>query len=360
MQIPGRISEWLLDGEEASEAISHVAILRRALGALSSRLLSIGSGTYDFSWSQVDVLLEAIDMKVLVDSQITSSGPFQVETVGGISRIDVGPAIRESFVLDVLPIIYEMNELADFGRHDVKRDGVANKQLSHLGSRLVQDFARELEGMLPALHDVEPMGPRLSLLDAISQMRDKVAALDTAGRIEDATERAERAASAAEESAGITGRASLAEHFSKMATQQRDLYVRWKAASVLIAVVAVGAAVLHFGTVTDMDVEDIVRKFAVGVPLLLLFLACAREASVHRDHALWCEHMAVQLRTVQAYTSDLESDLKSSVLGGFAGVVFSGPPRLHGRHHADPSGGTSSSELGLITDVLRQSARPST
>lgn len=141
-----------------------------------------------------------------------------------------------------------------------------------------------------------------------------------------ATEEFERSARALAEVAGEKGTSTLAEHFDKYATSARWEALIWQFATTAILGASVWSTYEHIASVPGFDWLDIAQRLTVGLPVAVLVTFAAHEASIHRHHGMWARHLAVQLKSVRAYTAELPFDQRMALQTALGKRAFDSPP----------------------------------
>jgi adenosyl cobinamide kinase/adenosyl cobinamide phosphate guanylyltransferase len=128
--------------------------------------------------------------------------------------------------------------------------------------------------------------------------------------------------------ASDAGTEEMWDHFSTLANselRQANTF-RWVTVVSLIASVAYTAhTVISAHESTQTDAETF-QRLALTLALLAFAGYVARESGHHRRAGRWSQLIAVQLRSVRAYTAPLPEDIRAEVLGRFADRVFSAAP----------------------------------
>jgi hypothetical protein len=164
--------------------------------------------------------------------------------------------------------------------------------------------------------------------------------------IEESRLSAEQSARAATEAAGVaageTGEAGVAAAFGRFAQRHSRISWLWRAIALSIAVGATWLAGEHLVD-PGLDATDVARRIATGVPLAVIAGYALYEASLHRAHQLWAEHVAVQLRTVHAYCADLPAQQKADLKAALGRSLFTGqPPDIRTDNNAPRKSGSIS------------------
>lgn len=200
---------------------------------------------------------------------------------------------------------------------------------------------------------------RRKITDTVGRLRLRAALR----RTEAAAAVAENSARYAQEASGEAGREGLAAHFEAYAQRERlvaDL-LRFSVIG-LACTVTVLAAWLLLIAGSKMTWIELIRKAVLSIPLAALAAYLARESGKHRTKADWAASIAVQLRTVNAFTEPLADALKEDIRGSFGRMIFgtplgSSPSSTTGSDSAE--GSTNGKIEDLIIDVIKKLATDS-
>jgi hypothetical protein len=165
--------------------------------------------------------------------------------------------------------------------------------------------------------------------DHLRKLSDSIAARLTRSIAGDAVQSA-RDAQRGRESVGRISESSLAAEFGAFSRTHTRNGIYWLVGVVLLlgTTVYLGFSALD-GDLTGGSWEDLIRHLLVALPCLGLAAYSARESSRHREAARWASRLAVQLKSISAYSSRLQPDSQNDVLASFGRYVF-GPHGANG------------------------------
>lgn len=172
-----------------------------------------------------------------------------------------------------------------------------------------------------------------------------------------ASVRASRAAADAARSAGEQGTSELQSAFEKYAFEERRTAGRFRIATVVILSIVVLAAValVVYGYVSPRQESgnfawsETIYHVAFLSALSALSAYLARQATHHRQAAVWAEGITVQLRSFLAFVSPIDdAESKARVYEAFARRVLGSPPDS-GKTDDDSS---AQQLLAAVTEIL--------
>ncbi|WP_143546724.1 hypothetical protein [Rhodococcus sp. 06-235-1A] len=139
--------------------------------------------------------------------------------------------------------------------------------------------------------------------------------------------RAEKAADAAEKTAGRTGTITLATYFDTLAAKEATSAGSWSKLAVgsLLGIVTVAFVVLLVGATHSQDWTRQLLHLALTLPVAALSAYASSVASRHRHQAWWAHTTAAQLQTISAYVQPLADDARGHVLEQFGLRIFAQP-----------------------------------
>ena len=160
----------------------------------------------------------------------------------------------------------------------------------------------------------------------LSELAMDLASVTALDAMDDLAAAAE-AKTALQETAGDLAESELAKEFAGYGDlQQRTGYAWLVAAIALFGVALVVGAMLLRQTGQAFDWYSFATRLLIALPCFGLAAYCARESSRHRELAQWARRIAVQLKSVGAYTARLDDVSRLSLLSQFGSYVF-------GPHH---------------------------
>lgn len=132
-----------------------------------------------------------------------------------------------------------------------------------------------------------------------------------------------QAKTAQQETAGDVAESELAKEFAAYGTRQERVGYIWLGFAVALfgATVVVALTVLR-QVGQSFDWYSLASHLLLALPCLGLGAYCARESSRHRELAQWARQLAVQLKSVGAYTARLDNDARMALLAQFGTYVF--------------------------------------
>ena len=165
--------------------------------------------------------------------------------------------------------------------------------------------------------------------DHLRKLSDSIAARLTRSIAGDAVQSAHDAQSG-RESVGRISESSLAAEFGAFSRTHTRNGIYWLVGVVLLlaATIYLGFSALS-GDPAGGDWSHLIRHLLVALPCLGLAAYSARESSRHREAARWASRLAVQLKSISAYSSRLQPDSQNDVLASFGRYVF-GPHGVNG------------------------------
>ncbi|MEU9021581.1 hypothetical protein [Actinomadura sp. NPDC048394] len=166
----------------------------------------------------------------------------------------------------------------------------------------------------------------------MEDISDRIELRNVFQRAEMAVQAAEKGARHVQEVAGETGSLGLAHNYSQYAKreQRQANFLRYTVTFLSIGVTVLASRSLS--SVSDkLTWVELARHLALAAPGVALAAYFARESKDHRDRANWAEAIAVQLRTIFAYTDSLEKELRDEIRGEFGKCIFYGSASFHNR-----------------------------
>jgi hypothetical protein len=201
---------------------------------------------------------------------------------------------------------------------------------------LLDDVPEELETLVSMRHQlmwelrqiVEELETRVPDGDAsfLASVRVDLAEVAALGVLRDAAAVSE-AKTAQQEAAGDVAESELAKWFAAYEERQnREGYLWFGGAVLLIAATVIVAFMVLGHTGQAFDWVSLASHLLIALPCLGLGAYCARESSRHRELAQWARRLAVQLKSVSAYTARLENGPRMTLLAQFGTYVFGHHP----------------------------------
>jgi hypothetical protein len=164
-----------------------------------------------------------------------------------------------------------------------------------------------------------------------------------------------KAKTAQQETAGATAENELSKEFAKYGRWQQLAGYLWLLGALVLLTVAVVVAWLALKQIGHgFNWYSVTTHVLIVLPCLAFSAYSARESSRHREIAHWAHRLAVQLKSVGAYTARLDESSRKTLLAQFGGYVF-GP---HPMGTDDNQMQTIPPEiLSAIADVIRKRGR---
>lgn len=155
---------------------------------------------------------------------------------------------------------------------------------------------------------------------------------------------------------GEESAATVAGYFTEWARSLGDKHA--SARRIAIALVVIGGTAVSLlllrGVERGFDAQLVVAKLSVGIPFGVLYTVFYREAVHYRRDELMAESVAVQMRSVAAYTIWLDKDSKDAVRRKLGEAIFVGPPAhlVHDGKHLPPDAVSQDLLLQLVRSLL--------
>ncbi|MBA8793670.1 hypothetical protein FHX74_001275 [Friedmanniella endophytica] len=279
-------SPWL-----SSDGAQHQSIyleLRKALDLAIQRIESLSSGptTLDAS-DELDLVREALQIAEIFADSARTYGVLDVYSINDLTSVIGQTALFE--------MMEGVDELRALRRRLIQRlfDSIAE------GARRVTDTERaQLQGLSVDLANL------------------------TASRVVADADAVSRARAATEESAGSVAESELAQQFAGYQVAQLRASWGWLIVSVFALAATVGVALAALNQSVGLGWQSYVSHLLVALPCLGLAAYCSREASRHRQASQWAGRLAVQLKSVGAFTGRLSNESRDAVLTSFGHYVF--------------------------------------
>lgn len=259
----------------------------------------------------------------------------------------------------------EMRDLLVALRSDLPMQDVAEPMLS-MSTRLTLDRSNRLrEHLIRALHALEgswsakaPEDVRRRLDQVVRHEREQLS--DRHGRqmaqrvragvdqIEDLVHELRETVRDGKEAVAKLGEGELASDFGDLTRHEGRLSWFWQAVVGVVLVSMAWSSYELIADITDVSWTQALQKATVSLPLAALAAFAIAEARVHRHRSMWARSMAVQLRTVGAFTSILSPAERDELRMALGRRVFDAPaePRRR-RADAAPAGvGVDPAALG--------------
>jgi hypothetical protein len=143
---------------------------------------------------------------------------------------------------------------------------------------------------------------------------------------------AREAAHDARESAGKASESSLAAEFEALRKRQENIAWWFRGGAIaLYAVTIIGASVVAYALHDDDPLSrSALQRLAPGIATLLLALFLGQQAKEHLRVAGWAAVLVAQLKSIRAYTGELDSQDAAQLRAAFGQRVFLESPGLAG------------------------------
>jgi hypothetical protein len=128
---------------------------------------------------------------------------------------------------------------------------------------------------------------------------------------------------AQQETAGEVAESELAKEFAAYGSRQEWAGLIWLfGAIVLFGFTVVVALTVLKQVAQPFDWYSLATHLLIALPCLGFGAYCARESSRHRELAQWARRLAVQLKSVGAYTARLNDSSRLTLLAEFGRYIF--------------------------------------
>jgi hypothetical protein len=194
------------------------------------------------------------------------------------------------------------------------------EQLIEMRILLAQSLGAALEQVRTAADDTRD-------LDFLSSLAVRLAGPLAREVLTDAAA-VSKARTAQQETAGAVAESELAREFADYGDRQARAGQRW-----LVAAIGLFAATVVVALTVLQQVDQVFNWYSlashllIALPCLGFGAYCTRESSRHRELAQRARRIAVQLKSVGAYTARLGDAARLALLGQFGSYVF-GPHQL--------------------------------
>jgi hypothetical protein len=170
------------------------------------------------------------------------------------------------------------------------------------------------------------------LRDRLSETRTARRIFELTSRLESATEQSSRDAATIEErreataeAAGVVAEGSLANEFASIAKAERRPALFFQTLTILLFIGTIAYAAVVAYESREPSVE-LAQRLSVAIPVLLLAGYFSRESTRHRRAQRWATVLTAQLRTINAYTAQLDDSNAAVLLQTFGQRVFMSSP----------------------------------
>jgi hypothetical protein len=387
MRIATDISKFARDTLDFQERVypTIVGILSDARSAMSTLLDVPVSTCYEIEDSDIGELCDEIDAKLLiaqesVERSTESLTPDDRRVAKSHAKLiaDVCTVIRQVLQSEgAQPITIEReykvrvplavldHELGDINA--ARPSGVSEwvpllRALTLLTRNVLYIIADrflppEIDNAAFILHDVA--SSQYATVMRAAQWQEQELG-DTRRRAEEALRRAQEAATEsqeaavhAKEAAGMSGQATLALYYDKLAAEEITSANRFRiAAFAILGVSLVLGAVFFYYLMThnELNVGSQLTRFAGGVPLLLLGLYLVRLEVGHRMVGRRAKEYAIRLQTLAAF-SEMLPEKKEELIYEIGRSILTGPPSLTSDKDKN---GIDIDDLAKFTDVVQK------
>jgi hypothetical protein len=128
---------------------------------------------------------------------------------------------------------------------------------------------------------------------------------------------------AQQETAGEVAESELAKEFAAYGNRQEQRGFLWLGGAIMLFASTVAIALTVLKQVgQSFDWYSLAAHLLIALPCLGFGAYCARESSRHRELAQWARRLAVQLKSVGAFTARLDDDSRLTLLAQFGSYVF--------------------------------------
>ena len=195
------------------------------------------------------------------------------------------------------------------------------------------------------------------LRDCGAEARTARRILELTGQLERATERSVQDADAigqrrdaTAEAAGVVAEGSLAIEFATIARAERRpaLVFQGLTIALFVGTIAYAAAVAYESREPSVELA---QRLSVAIPVLLLAGYFSRESTRHRRAQRWATVLTAQLRTINAYTAQLDDANAAVLRQSFGQRVFMSSP--DGVESASDDSDATGSLLAGSADLAR-------
>jgi hypothetical protein len=150
-----------------------------------------------------------------------------------------------------------------------------------------------------------------------------------------------------QQAAGMTADSALTTAFSSYAEDEKRLANRFRTLG--IGVLSTIAAFAIYTTINvPSGLGSSLAHLGIAASGLALFSYLAHESSQHRNAARWADIMSVQLRTLGAFTADMNTEQRESLRAQFGSRVFAEPSPVDSKLPASDLGSTVQAASDLI------------
>lgn len=153
---------------------------------------------------------------------------------------------------------------------------------------------------------------------------------------------------------------TVAGHFGDWAERlnRKHLLARRIAISLVVVGGAIVSGLLLYGVNEGFDTQLVIAKISVGIPFGVLYTVFYKESTQYRRDSLMAHNVAVQMRSVAAYTIWLDQESKNAVRRKLGEAIFVGPPShlVHDGRSPEPNPLPQDFLLQVVQSLL--AARP--
>ncbi len=182
-----------------------------------------------------------------------------------------------------------------------------------------RELAQQLGGVIDSAEGFVP-DEESEILASLRINLANVAALDV---LSDAAA-VSQAKTAQQETAGDVAESELAKEFAVYGNWQNRTGYIWLAAAVVLFAATVAIATIVLKQVDQaFNWYSLAAHLLIALPCLGLGAYCARESSRHRELAQWARRLAVQLKSVGAYSARLDDMSRLWLLAQFGSSLSS-------------------------------------
>lgn len=202
---------------------------------------------------------------------------------------------------------------------------VAADKLFDWVSRCGKGLTAVIEGLPSSEQRAYFRGALKYLENAIAVSKTLLELEDVTQDLESKNQQAQETLDIAQESNTAVGAENLSNHFSTLASSQAVVANAWTLAAMALLAITAGVAFLMLEASNgEMSLAHFAR-LTVTLPLAGAGVYAARIAGHYRHTAQWAHSIAVQLKTIRAYSDSLSGDSKNALRYELGARAFGTP-----------------------------------